>query len=158
MTKDGGAATDSRRAEVDAVVRAVHHLVLADERVVGAALCGSWAAGRPTMASDVDLIVVTHDRDELVADGGWARAALPAPAELVRRRRWGPHLTELRYRLGSGLEVEIGVVDAAWVSTDPVDPGTRQVVSDGVQVIYDPAHLLAGVVSGISSDDRSGEP
>jgi hypothetical protein len=30
----------------------------------------------------------------------------------------------------------------AWAATDPVDPGTRRVVRDGMSILYDPGGLL----------------
>ncbi|WP_198285922.1 hypothetical protein [Saccharomonospora marina] len=29
-----------------------------------------------------------------------------------------------------------------WASVDPIDPGTRRVVTDGARVLYDPVKML----------------
>ena len=49
----------------------------------------------------------------------------------------------------SGLEVELDVGTPAWASVDPVDPGTRKVVSDGMRVLHDPDGLPAGLVEAV---------
>ncbi|GAA2715191.1 hypothetical protein GCM10010429_36100 [Micromonospora olivasterospora] len=48
-------------------------------------------------------------------------------------------------RRPSGFEVELGVVPVSWADIDPVDPGTRRVVSDGHRVVHDPAGVLAAL-------------
>ena len=52
-------------------------------------------------------------------------------------------MTERRFALPSGLEVEFGVAPPSWAATDPVDEGTRRVVTDGALVLYDPKGILA---------------
>ena len=118
------------------------------------AVCGSWAADRATAASDVDLVVVLAepaDRPVLAANPGWVVAALGGDGELVRRRAWGPWMTEVRLRRASGLEVEVGLVDPVWASVTPVDPGTASVVADGFDVRYDPHGVLVALVEAVAS-------
>ena len=61
----------------------------------------------------------------------------------------GP-LTERRLLLKGGLEVEVGIAEPSWAATDPVDPGTRRVVTDGLRILHDPDRRLAplAVVAG----------
>lgn len=63
----------------------------------------------------------------------------------MNTEQWGP-LTERRFVLPSGLEVEVGVASPSWVTTDPVDPGTRSVVEGGMSILYDPEGLLVRLV------------
>ncbi|MDQ4106018.1 MAG: hypothetical protein M3157_02435 [Actinomycetota bacterium] len=60
---------------------------------------------------------------------------------IVKTEQWGP-LTELRFALPSGLEVEMGIAPPSWAATRPVDPGTRKVVEDGVSIVRAPDGLL----------------
>jgi hypothetical protein len=39
----------------------------------------------------------------------------------------------------------VGITALAWASTDPVDEGTRRVVTDGLRVLYDPEDIFAGL-------------
>ncbi len=41
----------------------------------------------------------------------------------------------------------------AWAGTEPVDPGTRRVVTDGVRVLHDPEQLLADLVRACSGPE-----
>ncbi|MEV6812364.1 nucleotidyltransferase domain-containing protein [Micromonospora sp. NPDC051296] len=101
---------------------------------------GSWARGAARMDSDVDIIVVTDNR-RYADPGNWTGLL---GGEAVRLAEWGL-LQEVRVRRPSGFEVEMGIVPPSWADTDPVDPGTRRVVSDGHRIRYDPAGLLAAL-------------
>ncbi|PPK98692.1 nucleotidyltransferase-like protein [Kineococcus xinjiangensis] len=108
--------------------------------VEAVALVGSYARGRAGMASDVDLTVLTPAFAELAADGEWFERLRPG-SRLIRSAAWGP-LLERRYRLRSGLQVEVGLVSSSWAQL-PLDPGTRRVLGDGHRVLHDPRGLLA---------------
>jgi hypothetical protein len=58
------------------------------------------------------------------------------------REHWGL-LQSLRIFYTDGSEIEFGIAVPEWANTKPVDEGTRQVVNDGMQVIYDPKGILA---------------
>ena len=109
---------------------------------------GSYARRRPGMGSDVDLVLLSS-RPELY--GAWTGDDSPlAPAQLIRHQQWGP-VTEWRFRRPSGLHVELNVASPSWAEVSPVDPGTARVVRDGLQIVHDPAALLARVQSVVAT-------
>jgi uncharacterized protein len=87
-------------------------------------------------------VVLTDDPDPYVTGEGWI--AEVGATRIVRTQAWGP-LTERRLLLDDGLELEVGVVPPTWAATDPVDPGTRQVVTDGMRILHDPKGLFAAL-------------
>jgi uncharacterized protein len=101
------------------------------------------------MDSDVDLVVLTDDKERYIADVRWVPDAVGEAAELVRTEDWGP-LTERRVALPSGLEVEFGFVSPSWASVDPVDPGTARVVRDGWSPLVDPERVLARLGAAVA--------
>ncbi|SBV25121.1 Nucleotidyltransferase domain-containing protein [Micromonospora krabiensis] len=108
--------------------------------VGGVVLVGSWARDAARPDSDVDIVVLTDNQ-------GYARVSVWTElldGRLVRSARWGP-VREIRVRRTSGLDVEVGVAPVSWADTDPVDPGTRRVVSDGHRLLHDPAGRLAAL-------------
>jgi uncharacterized protein len=117
--------------------------------IAGLALVGSWARGTARSDSDVDLVVLTSHRDRYLSDDDWA-ATLGA-AGVLHSQAWGP-LTERRLLLDGGLEVEVGIAEPAWAATDPVDPGTRRVVTDGLRILHDPEGRLAALVIAATTD------
>jgi enamine deaminase RidA (YjgF/YER057c/UK114 family) len=118
----------------------------------GLALVGSWARGSGRADSDVDLVVLTSHPDRYLADDGWT-AGLGA-ARVLRTQGWGA-LTERRLLLDGGLVLEVGIADPAWAATDPVDAGTRRVVSDGLRILHDPEGRLAALAVAASDASTS---
>ncbi|MER6329597.1 nucleotidyltransferase domain-containing protein [Streptomyces sp. NPDC001034] len=119
--------------------------------VVGLLLVGSYARRAARPSSDVDVVLLTTDptpyltatRTSGDAGADWAgELGLGRP---VRTRAWGP-VTERRFALACGPEVEFGIGTPQWARTDPVDPGTRRVVTDGALPLYDPVGVLAELV------------
>jgi hypothetical protein len=131
-----------RYAEVADLLDRVARWAASREDVVGLLLVGSWARGSGRADSDVDLVLLTTAQ-ERYADGTWSADLVPG--ERIRTRRWGP-ITEYRHVTASGLEVEIGVGHPDWAQADPVDPGTRRVVTDGARPLHDPAGILAALL------------
>ena len=119
--------------------------------VVAVVMVGSWAGGDTRMDSDVDVVLLTEDQKPYLEGEAWLHEL--GGVRLVQTRRWGP-LTERRFALSSGLEVEVGVAPAYWASTDPVDGGTRRVVTGGAAVIYDPEGLLARLVVACNQSQK----
>lgn len=95
------------------------------------------------MDSDVDLILLTHNPAPYIEDEKWI-AELGGLC-IVKTEQWGP-MTERRFILSSGLEVEAGIAPLTWAATSPVDDGTRRVVTDGFRILYDPDGLLARLI------------
>jgi Nucleotidyltransferase domain len=116
----------------------------------GLALVGSWARGSARADSDVDLVVLTSRPDRYLADDGWTAAL--GDARVVHTQAWGP-LTERRLLLEGDLEVEVGITGPAWAASDPVDPGTRRVVTDGLRILHDPDGRLAAL-AGAAARER----
>jgi GrpB-like predicted nucleotidyltransferase (UPF0157 family) len=114
--------------------------------IVGMALVGSWARGAGRMDSDVDIIALAVDPDQYVSTDELLTAF--GQARVVGRRRWGP-VAETRIRLPSGLELELGITPPSWADTDPLDPGTRRVVQDGLRILTDPRGLLETLLDAV---------
>lgn len=95
------------------------------------------------MDSDVDLVVLTTDTRAYLEAEVWMQEL--GGLRITETRAWEP-LTERRFVLLSGLEVDAGMALPSWAATRPVDAGTRRVVSDGLRIVHDPGGLLARLV------------
>jgi aminoglycoside 6-adenylyltransferase len=96
----------------------------------------------------VDLVLVVEEPDCYVASNDWLSAF--GGVVSVNDEQWGPILCSKRVFYDNELEVEFGITTTAWTRTDPVDPGTRQVVADGVRILYDPGGLLGRLENAIA--------
>lgn len=116
------------------------------------ALAGSWARGDARMDSDLDLVVLCADPEPLLSDLSWSHE-LVDDLELLDTRSWGP-LTELRLCLRDGIEIDFGVAAISWAATDPIDDGTRRVVTDGISILHDPHRHLARLIRACRTGDQ----
>ena len=145
MRYDGRMVTDERVAEVRELLARVRDRAARRPDVVAVGLAGSWARGDARMDSDVDVVVLTTAKQKYLEDEAWMQEL--GGLRMVRTQDWGPLLTERRFMLPSGLEVEVGIAPPTWAATDPVDPGLVGIVENGgLSVLYDPEGLLEGLI------------
>lgn len=136
--------TAGRAQEVEAVLGRLASWAGLRGDVRALALVGSWAYGRPRDDSDVDIVLLTECPSSYLDSADWLAGV--GGVRLVRTAQWGV-ITERRFALQSGLEVELGVGAPTWARTDPVDEGTRRVISDGMRVLYDPDGVLEALAA-----------
>ncbi len=115
--------------------------------VVAVALVGSWARGTARPDSDIDLVLLVESPITLLSDSVWLEE-LAIRVERETTEDWGL-VQSRRVWTEDELEVEFGVTSVEWARTDPVDPGTAEVVRDGLRIVYDPKGLLAGLRSAV---------
>lgn len=144
--------SDARHTEFKQIRDAVQAWASAHPNIVGVALVGSWARGSAGFDSDVDVVVLT-DSERFAREESWVTDAVGQPGDLIRTGDWGA-LIERRVRLMSGFDVEFGFVEPSWADVDPIDAGTRQVVTDGCEIWYDPEGRLARLKAAAGSRDR----
>lgn len=108
-----------------------------DVRAVG--LAGSWARNTAREDSDVDLVILSDAPDAYRTEGWLKELALEIKGwkDADYGALWSRHV-----ELTDGLKVEFGFSTRDWASLEPIDPGTRRVVSDGCHVLFDPELLL----------------
>jgi uncharacterized protein len=140
-------------AEANALTAAVANWAIARDDIRAMALLGSWARGDPRPSSDLDLLLLS----ELVPDyqhcGTWltkidfqnAGFQLRSSESAIYGVVWSQHL-----HLVPAAEVELTFARCSWASTDPVDNGTRAVVKDAFQIIFDRDEILAKLVDAVT--------
>ncbi|MFV9505163.1 MAG: nucleotidyltransferase domain-containing protein [Oscillochloridaceae bacterium umkhey_bin13] len=130
--------------------------------VVAIALVGSHARGTARPDSDLDLVLLVDDPQVYLHDQAWLTSlvvdTLNASVISFQDEDYGA-LWSRRVFMSLGHEVEFGFASPSWAATEPLDPGTRQVVQDGCRVLYDPHGMLTRVLSRRSSlmEDSSHE-
>ncbi|HVJ65426.1 MAG TPA: nucleotidyltransferase domain-containing protein [Bdellovibrionota bacterium] len=98
-------------------------------------LVGSYARGNPKPNSDIDLVILSEGKDNLVSNPTWVKFF--GPCEKISTEDWGA-LSSIRVFYSSGLEVEFGISTPAWASVAPMDSGTLGVVRDAAKILWDP--------------------
>lgn len=105
---------------------------------------GSYAYNRPRMGSDLDLVILSNQADQHLADLSFIDSITPG-GRIIRCEQWGP-MHERRVRLRNGLLVEFGVTTPAWAAL-PIDAGTARVLSDGCKIVTDDGSIAGALAS-----------
>lgn len=114
-----------------------------------AAICivGSHARGTARPDSDVDAVFLCDNPKELLIEKGWRE--IFGDIDRTLTEDWGA-VQSLRTFYRDGMEVEFGITSSAWASI-PVDPGTLEVVSDGMKILHDPRGLLKALGAKVAN-------
>jgi 3-methyladenine DNA glycosylase AlkD/predicted nucleotidyltransferase len=122
----------------------VIHLAAEHVDIQAVVLVGSYARGKATQASDIDLVLLVDEPKNYLAEPGWIDQFGPSVRQQVEE--YG-RLTSLRAWYEDGTEVEFGLTDPGWAAS-PLDEGTDRVLMDGVKVLYERKPLLSPVLEG----------
>jgi predicted nucleotidyltransferase len=114
--------------------------------ILAVGVVGSHARGTARSDSDVDLVIITQNPRPYMDDASW----LNFFGQVIRTsdEDWGL-LQSRRTFYADGLEVEFGITTPAWAALDPVDEGTRGVIADGAQAVYDPHEIWAALMTKV---------
>jgi predicted nucleotidyltransferase len=115
--------------------------------IAAVALVGSYARGAARPDSDLDVVLLCEDPHACLAHTSWIHHF--GAVERYHTEAWGA-VTSLRVYYTEGLEVEFGMTTLAWAVV-PVDPGTQDVVSHGMRILWDREGLLGRLQEAVSS-------
>jgi uncharacterized protein len=118
------------------------------------AVVGSHARGTARADSDIDLVLLTTDPEVFRRDATWLDA-IDWSAVGARPSRWQDEDYGLLWSRRVWLEqnqseIEFGFAPPSWANVDPIDLGTRRVVSDGCRVLHDPKGLLIRLCAAVA--------
>jgi uncharacterized protein len=141
-------------AEVNAVTAAVANWAIGRDDIRAMAMLGSWVRGNPRPASDLDLLLLSdlaldyQRRRTWLAEIDFRRAGfrLRSSERAIYGVVWSQHV-----HLLPAAEVELTFAKCSWADTDPVDAGTRFVVKDAFQIIFDRDGILTKLVDAVMS-------
>lgn len=103
------------------------------------ALVGSYARNAATETSDVDLVIITTNPRQYLQNPGWLLQF--GEIEKQQTEDYGL-LTSVHVWYTDGREIEYGITDERWTAI-PLDEGSRQVISDGMQVLFERNQILS---------------
>jgi hypothetical protein len=120
------------------------------------ALAGSWARGNAGPESDLDLLVLTTNPESYRQDGAWLNAIAfeEAGYRIISQTSVRYGVVRSWHYLNPDAEVELSFAPLDWASTNPVDSGTHQVVTDAFKILIDKDGRLGALVAFLG-DDRS---
>lgn len=136
-------------SEARALTEAIANWVQTQPTIKALGLAGSWAAERARPDSDLDLLILANNRQKYRENQVWlSDLLLPEPFRVVSHRSadygsvWSCHAL-----LQPDAQLELSFAGLEWALTDPIDVGTRLVVSNGFRVIVDKERRLQQLVA-----------
>ena len=125
------------------------------DAVRGLALAGSHARGDAGENSDVDLVFLVDDPDAFKVHDGWPEsipwAGLGSSVARVEDEEYGVAWSR-RVRLHPRGEIEFTFARPSWAALDPIDPGTRRVITDGCRILHDSSGALARLCCAVEQE------
>ena len=132
---------------ISTFLEALSHWARSQADIEAVALVGSYARDEASEGSDVDLVILTSNVDKYLRDRSWV--AVFGEATECREEDYG-RVRSVRVFYESGLEVEYGLTTPDWAEA-PIDAGTLRVVTEGMEVVYDPQGIIGGMEREIGS-------
>lgn len=96
-------------------------------------LVGSYARGTNKETSDLDLVIITANKAELLETQEFA--SYFGEVEKKQTEYYGA-CTSVRVWYKGGQEVEFGIVEPSWIEI-PLDSGSHKILSDGYKILFD---------------------
>jgi len=125
--------------KIRAFLLQVAHWASARPDIQALALVGSYARHTETKTSDVDLVLITSNPDLYLKNTLWVEQF-----GTVTHQQVEPYglLTSIRVWYDNGNEIEYGITDERWAAI-PLDEGSRQVLSGGVEILFEQNRILS---------------
>jgi predicted nucleotidyltransferase len=111
----------------------------------GIALVGSYARNQAKEYSDIDLIILTNSKGAYISNKEWLNQF--GDIEISRLENYGA-VTSWHVHYKNSHEVEFGIALPSWTN-HPVDQGTKEVISDGIIILYDPKDLFKKLINSL---------
>lgn len=109
-----------------------------DKYIISVLLVGSYAHGTNTVNSDIDLVIVSTNKLNMLNNTNFIEQF---GSVISKQIEYYGNCTSIRVWFTNGLEVEFGIVEPSWLDL-PLDKGTKKVLDDGYKIIIDKQDLL----------------
>lgn len=119
-----------------------------DDRVLAAAVCGSYARGTATAASDIDICLICSDACFLLDELSWVDQF--GVGQAGDQEDYGL-VQSVRVHYDHGLEVEFGISGQEWMQL-PIDSDTARVMREGLRIIFDPQGQLRRALASVVAE------
>ena len=142
------------KLEVEQIIAAVKTWVMRSQ-IYSFAVVGSWARKQAHPDSDLDLMFLSSNPKLFFEDTTWLNDIPWDNLNLIIKRYYDRTYGVVRSRhlvFQSGQRIEFSFGNLDWAKTNPIDPGTYQVVSNGIRIISD-RHLLLENLQAIASTE-----
>ena len=101
-------------------------------------IVGSYANGTYRQDSDIDVVIITSNKSEMVAKPNFVQEF----GDVYKKQtEFYGACTSIRAWYKDEREIEFGLVDPSWIKR-PLDDGTKKILQNGYKIIFDKKHYF----------------
>jgi len=116
--------------------------------IIAVLLVGSYAINKQKEGSDIDLVIITEEKEKLIIDDKWIKI-FGEPKEKTLED-WG-EITSIRVKYNE-YEIEFGIGTRRWIRI-PLDKGTEKVLRDGYIILFEKENSLEDIKKAVEEKD-----
>jgi predicted nucleotidyltransferase len=140
-----------QRKTVQTFLNLFQQWAYSQQSIKALALVGSYARGKETEESDIDMVVLCSYPEIYLTDTSWVNQF----GEVIEIEFEDSGMVqEVRVRYEDGFEVEYGITFENWAGL-PLDKGTKRVIDDGMIILFEREPLLSIHQSSSSKQGKS---
>ena len=127
---------------IDIFLKDIKKWAKKEELIESIIVVGSYARGTYKVTSDIDLIIITSDKEKMLKN----QTFVDLFGEIKKSQiEYYGACTSIRVWYKDGKEVEFGIVSTSWIEK-PLDKGTIKVLSDGFKVVIDKKGYFKNII------------
>ena len=127
---------------IDIFLKDIKKWAKKEELIESIIVVGSYARGTYKVTSDIDLIIITSDKEKMLKN----QTFVDLFGEIKKSQiEYYGACTSIRVWYKDGKEVEFGIVSTSW-REKPLDKGTIKVLSDGFKVVIDKKGYFKNII------------
>jgi predicted nucleotidyltransferase len=130
-----------QQTQADNFIKEFIEWAAAQSDIQAAAMVGSYARHTANEESDLDLVILCEQPEQYLTYQIWLHNF---GVILGRQVEEYGKVTSLRVWFEDNVEIEFGFTTPDWAAL-PVDEGTRRVVTEGMQVLFERSTLLSSL-------------
>jgi uncharacterized protein len=140
--------------DADRIIEAIVNWAKAQPTIQAVALVGSYARATARVDSDLDVVLLTTTPQVFRAETAWLRGAIGAPVRKWQDEDYGRLWSRRLWLEQNDAEIELGFATPSWADVNPLDPGTRTVISDGCRILHDPFKMLDRLCAAVAAVEQ----
>jgi len=116
--------------------------------IIAVLLVGSYAINKQKEGSDIDLVIITEEKEKLIIEDRWIKIFGEPKKKTLED--WG-EITSIRVNYKE-YEIEFGIGTRRWIRI-PLDKGTEKVLRDGYIILFEKENSLEDIKKAVEEKD-----
>jgi predicted nucleotidyltransferase len=117
--------------------------------IIAVLLVGSYARNEQKEGSDIDLVIITEDKEKFFLEDKWIKIFGKPMENTVEE--WG-EIKSIRIKY-SEYEIEFGIGTRKWIRI-PLDKGTEKVLRNGYIILFEKENCMEDIKKLVEEKDE----